>query len=409
MNDIFFRPLELFDLQGFLTRHADWLYFALIVALFISIAGITLKKHFDQPYVKPLIITAGLILAVAAFRNKHVLSLIFNGWGTLGYVLLLLIAAMIPYGLAKGFGLPTSRAAWLTYILMYLIAWASFPDLFAMLSDRGMALLNLALFILFFVAIWKVFRLPKKSSKLPSEHDLKALATPKTNKATLEAQKPITADTRPREDQKAGELEVAEAQSISKEAAPVTEQEIKTVDDLQNVVSHILGTIKKRGHKLDQSERESLTNLMAEASRQEHLFMAGLQRMKKVFQEVRFLDEKQLLQIRKRSKSANGEERQFLKAELTREKEKLIIFEAIRELESRLKSSWDNFVMYINAGIKDLGSTGRPSDAISNIYLAQKTIKNLRTILLGLAALEKRLVLVIREERDLRKRESKAA
>ena len=178
---------------------------------------------------------------------------------------------------------------------------------------------------------------------------------------------------------------------------------------IQNVVSHILGIIKKRGHKLDQSERESLTNLMAEASRQEHLFMAGLQRTKKIFQEVKLMDEQQLLQIRRRSRFANGEERQFLKAELTREKEKLIIFEAIRELESRLKTSWDNFVMYINAGIKDFGSTGRPSDAISNIYLAQKTLKNLRTILLSLAALEKRLVLVIREERDLRKKQRKAA
>ena len=409
MNEIFFRPLEMFDLQGFLTRHTDWLYFALIVALFISIAGITLKKHFDQPYVKPLIITAGLILAVAAFRNKHVLSLIFNGWGTLGYVLLLLIAAMIPYGLAKGFGLPTSKAAWLTYILMYFIAWASFPDLFAMLSDRGMALLNLALFILFFVAIWKVFRLRLKSATLPNSSEIKEITKPKPKADSIPA---IGENANPDPLTNVEQVErasQAEKQELEHEAAPITFQEIKSIDELETAFNDILKTLKNKWQKLERSDREHIAQRLAWATRQENVFFGNLQKLEKIFKKIKFLDSKELSQLRIRANSATADTKRIIKAELMREKEKHIIYEALQELGGRLRTSWGNFVMYLNAAMNALHENRTATDALSNFYLAKKTLKNMKTILLSLSDLEKRMITILKEERNLLRKEKKAA
>jgi p-aminobenzoyl-glutamate transporter AbgT len=71
-------------------------YFTLILVFFVSVAGITLRKHFDKPYVKPLIISVGLMLTVGVFRFKDQVVEVFEGWGILGTILLVVMAATIP-------------------------------------------------------------------------------------------------------------------------------------------------------------------------------------------------------------------------------------------------------------------------------------------------------------------------
>jgi hypothetical protein len=51
---------------------------------FISVAGIALRRHFDRPYVKPLIISVGLMLTVGVFVYKDWLRAIIEGWGVRG-------------------------------------------------------------------------------------------------------------------------------------------------------------------------------------------------------------------------------------------------------------------------------------------------------------------------------------
>ena len=69
-----------------------------------AISGITLRKHFSKPYVKPLIISVGLMLTVGVFMMKERLIMIFEGWGIVGTILMVALVAMIPYGLCRGFG-----------------------------------------------------------------------------------------------------------------------------------------------------------------------------------------------------------------------------------------------------------------------------------------------------------------
>lgn len=406
MNDIFFRPLEMFDLQGFLTVHSDWLYFALIVALFISIAGITLRKHFDQPYVKPLIIAVGFILAVAAFRNRHVLTLIFNGWGTLGYVLLLLIAAMIPYGLAKGFGLPTDKAAWLTYILMYIIASASFPELFAMLSDKGMALLNLALLILFVVAIWKVVRLNQKSMALPNISEIKDITNPKQRVPAPYADSEHNRHIHVKQTEAA---EQAEERELHKEAIPYTLKDIKTLGDLEGAFSSILEILKKKEHDLKRTDREAIAKHLALVIRKEHLFFDKLQKLEGAFDKMNLLDHAALIQIRTRAKSATESDRKLMMAELGREKEKRVIYGTVKELGNKLKSSWNTFQIYLNSSIQALRRSSPLNEVVSDLNLGEKSLKNMKIIFLSLSDLEKRLITILKEERDLLMKEEKVA
>ena len=91
-----FFPLDSVQPSEIFTQYSEWIYFTLILVFFISISGITLRKHFDKPYVKPLIISVGLLLTFGTFRFKEQLANIFDSWGILGAILLVAMAATIP-------------------------------------------------------------------------------------------------------------------------------------------------------------------------------------------------------------------------------------------------------------------------------------------------------------------------
>ncbi len=92
MPSSLFFPLDTLRPSDILVQYSEWVYF-------------TLRKHFDKPYVKPLIISVGLMLTVGVFRFKEHVGRVFDGWGILGTILLVAMAATIPYGLCRGFGL----------------------------------------------------------------------------------------------------------------------------------------------------------------------------------------------------------------------------------------------------------------------------------------------------------------
>src|SRR5210317_866554 len=159
-------PLNQIKPTQFLSEYSEWIYFTLILVFFISVAGITLRKHFDRPYIKPLIISVGLMLTVGVFMFKNQLVMIFEGWGILGLVLLVFLVATIPFGLCRGYGMPTKKAVYLTYILIYIVAWFKFPVFFYSLANRNLGLVNLGLLILFFVAVFKMIPLDKTKRNL---------------------------------------------------------------------------------------------------------------------------------------------------------------------------------------------------------------------------------------------------
>ena len=91
-----FFPLDQINLFDFLSQYSEWIYFTLVMVFFISVAGITLRRHFNRPYVKPLIISVGLMLTIGVFYFKNSLTTIFTGWGITGIILLVIVGATIP-------------------------------------------------------------------------------------------------------------------------------------------------------------------------------------------------------------------------------------------------------------------------------------------------------------------------
>jgi hypothetical protein len=154
-------PFDQFQPSEFLHQYSEWIYFTLVLVFFISISGVALRKHFDKPYVKPLIVSVGLMLTVGVYMYKNYLITIFEGWGLLGTLMLVITAGAIPYGLSRGFGLPAGKAFFLSYILIYILSWVKFPEFYETLGENNLGLINLGLLILFIVAIFKLVKIGK--------------------------------------------------------------------------------------------------------------------------------------------------------------------------------------------------------------------------------------------------------
>ena len=144
--------------------------------------------------------------------------------------LLVMMAATIPYGLCRGFGLPRSKAFFLSYILVYILFWLQFPKIFYFLSDRNLGLINLGLLILFIVAIFKVVNFSKWSPKIAGN-----LSGSGVLKTEIDREIDTQGD---------------EQRVIKRQAGKMTQIEIRTIDDIAESLAEI--------HQIIQSNRNNL-------------------------------------------------------------------------------------------------------------------------------------------------------
>jgi hypothetical protein len=315
MAPLFF-PLDQIRPSEVLYQYSEWIYFALMLVFFIAIAGLTLKRHFDRPYVKPLIISVGLMLTVGMFKFKHVMPRIFEAMGLVGSIALVAVAAMIPYGLSRGFGMRAGKAFYLTYILVYIIGWIRFPDLYFLLGKHNLGLINLLLLIVFIVAIVKV-AIPMKGFSLKN-FDM--------------AKSPVE---RPEVDR---EIDVQENEThlMKANAEPFTRIEIRTLADVKRSLEKIRQIVQSRKNNLGRKERERLAGLVQGILKKESLFNSSIVRLKKLYTQMKAWDQQQLKAQQARLPRLQGEERKVLQAEIATEGKKLQLEKQIVALESAL-------------------------------------------------------------------------
>ena len=259
-------PLDNIRPGDLLAQYSEWIYFALVLTFFISIAGLTLRKHFDRPYVKPLIITVGLMMTVGVFMMRDKLVMIFQGWGILGTLLLAFVAATIPYGLCRGFGMPANRAFYVVYVLFYILSWVKFPDMYYYLGDHNMGLVNLGLLILFIVAIFKIVPMKKSMTDLAG---------------SLKMDSPMK-----REISQEVDLQEQESRAIEREENRVTKFEIRTLKDIEESLMEMVRIIQVNNTNLTTQDRTRIADTLKKISGKEDVFLKTLQNLKRLLQRL---------------------------------------------------------------------------------------------------------------------------
>lgn len=382
-------PLDYVKPDQFLRQYSDWIYFTLVLIFFISISGVALRKHFDRPYVKPLIISVGIMLTVGIFKFKNTLILVFEGWGILGIILLGIIAATIPYGLSRGFGVSTGKSFFLTYILFYVLSWVQFPQIYKNLELNGLGIINLALLILFFYAIFRFV----KFGALSSMAGKKTIGT-----------NPIKPEIMHEIDQ-----EESEKKLIKKNALKLTQIEMRTIDDIAKAISEIHQIIQTHQNNLPNDERQRISKILKEIYKREHILIKGLSKLKKTIKRIGNVDIKQLGEKKNRLSKANGQTKDILKKEIEDDEEKIKLEKTVLQLEDNFLDKIKIFNHAVGSAVDTLKSTRYPLDAVPHISKSEATLKEIFSMLRGAEKLEQKLLDITRSEEKLLKKEKAAS
>jgi hypothetical protein len=389
MTEALLYPLDRIQPSEILSQYSEWIYFTLVLVFFISIAGITLRKHFDSPYVKPMIISVGIMLTVGVFMYKEQLVMIFEGWGILGLVLLVLLVAIIPYGLCKGYGMPSNKALYLTYVLLYILSWVAFPTLFYSLADRNLGLVNLGLLIIFLISIFKLIPI-KKSNTVFSEK------MKKEKPFQSEIVQNISSENR--------------AERILKyDIGKILRFEINNIKDMAEALAQIQRLVETKRSNFSTDDRRQIAAFLQSLAEKESLFRKGLSNLHRIFEQVGIVDVKQLDDLKKRAQKANKKERQILIAEIEREEQKLRIYSSIKEMEVKLSALIDSFNRQIKSAVDNLNSPGSYYAVKDCISKARVSLVDLNGIVEIIDDLKNKLIKIGKIEKDLLKKESAAA
>lgn len=382
-------PLDHIQPDQFLKQYSDWIYFTLVLIFFISLSGVALRKHFDRPYVKPLIISVGIMLTVGIFKFKNSLILVFEGWGILGIILLGIIAATIPFGLCRGFGVSTGKSFFLTYILFYVLSWVQFPQIYRVLEINGLGIINLALLILFFYAIFRFV----KFGAFPS---LAGKNTVGNNPVEPEIMHEIA-------------QEEDEEKLIRKNALKLTQIEMRTIDDIAKAISEIQQIIQTHQNNLPDNERQRISKILKEIYRREHIFIKSLSKLKKTIKRVGSVDINQLGEKKDRLSKASGETKETLKKEIADDEEKIKIEKTVLQLEDDFLEKVRIFNQAVGSAVEILKSSRYPLDAAPHITKSKVTLKEIFSMLRGAEKLEQKLFDITQSEEKLLKKEKAAS
>lgn len=388
MPSTLFFPLDRIQPSQILSQYSEWIYFIIIFIFFISISGITLRRHFEKPYVKPLILAVGLMMTIGVFRFKGLLVSLFEGWGIVGSLLLVFVSATIPYGLCRGFGLNTGKAFYLTYILFYILSWVQFPEFYYALADKNLGLVNLGLLIIFVLAIFKLI----KFRKSPSSESYRGKG--------VESRRP--------EIDHEIEEEVNEKDTLKSKIGPLTKIEIRTLEDMSEALAEIQRTVESHGNSISQEDRLKIARMLENMSKKESVFQKVTEKIRSLLKQIEIRDVNQLKELEQRIATAEGKEKRILQVEMAGEQEKLKMEKTINRFESRLNQGLVSLNEHLRLANQLLRNSPYPNDAKPSLSHAREVLKDIFEISKETEILEKKLAKLINREKSWMRKEKKS-
>lgn len=344
----------------FIAKYQDWITFTLLLAFFISIVGLALHKRFQGArYLKPLIITTGLMLAVGTYFGiyRGWLHISFAGLGLFGAILIFIAIFFVVFGLVKGFGMHTWNALPLGFCLFYISLWAVSPNIFDTLSRR-IPIVNGILLILFIISIVKTFSGFMHHSKSPEPWAL-----------DLKRNDVIPADA-PQIDNEI-KSEKIERKNIKKKTLKLSKSELKDVKQIDASLKDIQQILETR-KDLSQDDKQQIVKELSRIAKTKADFENSLLRVRKHIERFKAKDRKDAAELEARyHKTTDPHKKREIKTEWDYEKKKLEIFNFIATYNDRITSYLKMFDTRMRAAVSYMQN--------NQLNLATHMIRNIRS------------------------------
>ena len=372
----------------FISKYSDWILFTLLLVFFISIVGIALHKRFQSNrYLKPLIISVGLMLTFGTYFSiyRGWLHLSLEGLGLFGAFLMFIVIFFIIFGLIRGYGVKVSNALPTGFALFYISLWAISPNILDNIN-RIFPILNFILVILFIASIIKVITSFFHHTRQSPFVAAKALQETKFS----------TADESANDTEISKEIsdEKKEKKFLKGKTIHLTKLEIKTVEDIESCIEKMIKLIKEKGNNVDQNEIDQLIYYLRQIAKKESVLKQGLILIQKHVSAYKRLHRKNIPELEKRlSQTKEKKKQKLIQEEIFYQKTMLQALEYLQKNEENINSFTQSFNRIVYTAMQRVRSKS-PNDALSYLDHALRSLKQMSHIYKKQKNLEKYLISV---------------
>ena len=311
-----FQPEEL--LNG---PYGEWLFLIIFCGLFIAISGAVLPRHLtEKRYGKAVVVFTGLILGIGLFKAKEIFNFNLESFGFMAIWLIILIMGFVIYGLTK-MGMAKTTAVSITYCVMFLSFFLLSPSLFDAIAE-SFPMVNLIFIILFLYMLGKpLFSIFGNKNPLKTARKLQHANF--SNNQDVEIDREVVGDKKEKKD-------------VKKQVMPVTKKELRSVFDIDKLLTDIIKTINKKGTQLTNEDKKKISDDLKLINRNEAVLTQAMKFIRFHIEIYNRHHKRDLNEIRQRlNQTKSAKQKKILQEELHYQKIMLEVIAFMNKLESK--------------------------------------------------------------------------
>lgn len=345
-----FEPFYGFDVALLYSRFGPFIDFLLFSVLFISLAQVTIGRHFKH---KGIAVALGFILATALAIAEPIIGFNIRSLGPLAAVTVILFVGFFVYRFLRHFGVDKLGAASLAVVIMYASLLLYTPNFIGWIN-QNFPFAGAVLIIVFIIAVYKVIaRFTGKSVDLPAAHS-------------------------PPEPPMARKL-AAETETVKYALRGLTKKASKGSKEIIDDLATTIRMLETDGNNTD-TRAEARRRLNGIAPKR-HDLVAQVERIRALIEDIRTFG----LRYFKHLKSLPAEEQRAQKKLIVHELEKINAVEELRRFRQTAKKYQQFFDHSLRQALGHLNSDN-VNGAITSLTQclkaeksAHKTFKKMRT------------------------------
>jgi hypothetical protein len=382
----------------FISRYSDWILFTLLIFFFWSVVTIALKKRFgDSKAFRFLTTSTALMLAVGTYYMiyKGKLHLSLAGLGMFGTMLILIVIFFILFGLQRNYGMKVSISLPLGFVLFYISIFALTPNIMTNIQHI-FPLAKPIMAILFAISLFRLLTAFFRHSK----PNLQEIANNfKRIPATVQDEPEINQEIK--DDKKERKL-------LKGKTLNLTKMEIRTIDDIENGLIHLIKVIKENDKNISKDETYQISQILRQISQKENILLGSMPILKKQAEIYKSKHRKDITELERRLHEAinNPLQQNLIRQEIGFQKRMIEVLDFIETYENRIPEFTQTLNQAISKAILKLKSI-HPHECLEYLDYARKEIESIKHVLKKQKELEKYVLSLNKKTiKDLKKEKS---
>jgi len=354
-----------------INQFQDWILFFLLTFFFWAVVTIALKKRFgDSKAFRVLATSTALMLSIGTYYLIHIrkLNLSLEGLGMFGGVLILIIIFFVLFSLNKSFGMRTRLALPLGFVLFYISLVRLTPNIMTDFQSV-FPLAKLTMAVLFFISLYyliKAFISHLKPDLKETAKEIKDIKSPVKDEPEIEHEI--------HEDKKEDKL-------LKGKTLKLTKFEIHTIDDMENILEHLISLIKSKGSGVTQEEGLEISKLLQKINENENVLLRAMPTLKHHAEIFKSKHRKDISELEKRHSESkdNPKQQKAIEEELKYQKQMIELLNFIESYESKIVSFTQTFNQTIAKAMQRLKSL-YPHDCLEYLEYSKKGLSEMKHI-----------------------------